>query len=80
MVRTSVRSFGQVVAADSVIPRSVQQHVRRGVGALILVGSEVAWRQTRFAYVTHFMRPSVRRELLVGFNELRAARRPRRLL
>jgi hypothetical protein len=72
MVRKSMRSFGRMVAADPA-PRSPRHHFQRGVGALIVVGSELAWRPTRFASLAHTMRPTVRRELMIGLHELHAA-------
>jgi hypothetical protein len=76
MVRVSARSFGRLVAGDPErigVSRSARGHFGRGVGSLIVVGSEIAGRPTRRASLAHTMRPTVRRELMVGLHELLAA-------
>jgi hypothetical protein len=72
LARTSMRSLGRLVALDPA-GSSQKRHLQRAVGALIVAGSELAWRPTRRASLGHTMRPAVRRELIIGLRELHAA-------
>jgi hypothetical protein len=53
--------------------RSRKQHLRNGIGAMLDVSSQVAWRPGLLATLLHARREAVRSELRYGLGELRLA-------
>jgi hypothetical protein len=79
--RAVLDAFGRAVAFDvDLIPvrarRSRRQHLRNGIGALLLATSHVAWRPTPLVALFYLLKASVQSELSYGVDELGHALAP----
>jgi hypothetical protein len=78
--RAVLEGIGRAVAFDDLIPvrgrRSRPQHLRNGIGALLLATSHVAWRPTPLVGLFYLLRANVQSELSYGVEELGHALAP----
>jgi hypothetical protein len=77
LIRLGLDASARLITFDeepTSAPRSRNEHLRNGLGALVSVSSDVGLQRKLTAFLWHARRDPARSELLYGLSELRRAK------